>query len=385
MQTHVQNAYSEKALLAFPNVRVRLRSAALPIVLSEDGTENGLLGFHWKVQERERTKLMSVLERRDWRSIRTTLLNLDFNNLDSVCEWLGSAGYVAQAILEIPNSIAFTPGDVKRMASGNLGWWPEFVTSGIRDRLEKYRDAFRWMMQRNERQFRKDIKAAHEYRTAHYETAQATANAILSDNPRTLRLRDPAKAFLEDLRAPNLDANVLGLALRGTGVSEGLPVHLYWDSKGFPAIAARCGSPLEALCISIHIDRNFSQRQAVKCVQCGKWFDPIRGRDRFCSARCRNFFLTTERRKKISLVKQAAQDWTVLPTHKKANRDRAEWIVAQVSKQTAGEYALEPSWVRKVLGTSASKSHRAGEQYNPAPIAKAVTMGGRVAKRAERK
>ena len=383
MTTDVQNAYSATSLLTIPNVRVRLRFAAVPIVLSDNGTESGMCGFHWNVQERERAKLMSTLERRDWRAIRTTLLNLDFNNLDSVCEWLGSVGYVAQAILKIPNSIAFTPGDVERMTAGNLGWRPEFVTTAIQQLLERHRDVFRWLMRLNERQFREAIKVAQEYRMAHYQTAQAKADAVLSENPRTLRLKDPSVAFLKELGEPNVDASVLGLALRGTGEAEQIAAHLYWDAEGFPTVAAHCNSPLEALCLSVHIDQHFSKRRAVQCP-CGRWRDEIRGRDRFCSDRCRNFYTTRDRRKKINLVKNAAQDWEALPAHKKANQDRIKWIVRQVSKETEGEYSLEPSWVRKVLGSSVSKSQRAGAHNKQVPRAKAVTGKGRAAERAEK-
>lgn len=85
------------------------------------------------------------------------------------------------------------------------------------------------------------------------------------------------------------------------------------------------------------------------------------------------------------MVKQAAQDWEALPAHKKANRDRAEWIVRQVSKGTEDEYNLEPSWVQKVLSPSGSRNQGALAQYKQVPTAKVATGKGRAAKRAEGK
>ncbi len=384
MHTHVQQAYSETSLLAFPNVRVHIRVEPWPTVISEDGHKEGFPRmFPRDIGSIERAKLDAILIR-NWREIRTNLLNLDMDRPDSLCSWLGSAGYVPEAMLECPNALYYTPGDVERMAASNLGWRPKFVTDGIRRWLKMHRDVFAWLRRLNENQFREAIKAAHEYRTAQYETDQTRVNAILSEKPRTLLLKDPAKTFLETLGAPNLDASVLGLALRGTSESERLAAYLYWDKEGFPTVTARCDSPIEALCLSIHIDQNFSQRRAVNCARCGKWLDQIRGRDRFCSKECRNFYTTAERRKKIGLVKRAAQDWTTLPAQKKANRDRAEWIVSQVNKQTADEYALEVSWVRKMLGSSELKSQRTRAQNKPVPGAKTVTRRGRAAKRAER-
>lgn len=379
MPTHVQRAYSETSLLTIPNVRVRLRVAVLPKVLSEKGIESEMLGFAWNVQKTVRVKLMTGLERRDWRAIRANLLNLDFNNLDSVCEWLSLAGYVAQASLESPPEIlTFTTADMDRMTEVNRGWRPELVTPAIRQRFEKYRDVFRWMMQLEERQFHEAIRAAREFREEQQETDQTVVKGILFER-KTPRLKDPAVTFLKELRAPNLDASVLGLALRGTSESERLAAHLDWDDEGFPTVVAYANSPLESLCVSIHID-HFSLRRTVQCP-CGKWFDQIRGRDRFCSDRHRNFYGTRDRRKKVSLVKQAAQGWSALPAHKKATWDRAEWIVARVSKQSAGEYALERSWVRKVLGSSVSKNQRTSARHKKMPTAKAVTRKGR----AERK
>lgn len=359
MRTHVQRAYRETSLLTFPNVRVHIRCEPRPTVISESGFNEGYTRAFLRSLPPDVVNvvraLVNTLSVRNWRAIRTNLLNLDVSNPNAVCAWLGAAGYAPQATLESSSNVYFTPGDVERMAAGNLGWRPEFVTAAIRQMLERYRDVFKWMMQVREDQFRECITAAQEFRQAYYETEQAKADAILSDKPRALHLKDPAKTFLEELGEPNLDADILGLALRGTSESEQLAAHLYWDAEGLPTVAAYAESPLMALCLSIHIDQHFSKRRPVQCP-CGKWLDQIRGRDRFCSARCRNFYVTTDRRKRIGLIKEAAQDWTTLPPHKKSNRDRAEWIVSQVNKQSAGKYALEVPWVRKVLGDSLSKS-----------------------------
>jgi hypothetical protein len=360
MHTHVQHSFTESSLLTIPNVRVFVRVELWPTVLSEGGKEDGSRASESLIPAAEQTKLRS-LGTPNWRAIRTGLLNLDFDDAASICEWLGSAGYVPRALLEIPNAVYFTARDVERMVGGNLGWRPEFVTAEIRRSLSNVRDVFAWMMRLNERQFREAIKAAKEYLVEQTETDKTRREIILLEN-KTPRLKEPSITFLRKVNAPRLDPGLLGLALRGTGVSERLAAYLYWNADGVPTVAADATSPLAALCLSIHIDQNFSQRRSVNCVRCGKWLDQIRGRDRFCSKACRNFYTTSERRRKISLVNQVAEEWENLPPHRRTGRDRAQWIVQRVSKQSDGKFHIEPSWLAKVVEVNKPRKQKVRTQ-----------------------
>jgi predicted nucleic acid-binding Zn ribbon protein len=144
-------------------------------------------------------------------------------------------------------------------------------------------------------------------------------------------------------------SNLLGLALRGTAISEAARALFFWDADGKPMVIACADSPIAAICLSIHIDRNFSLRRSVQCIRCGGWLDQIRGRDRFCSRECRNYYTTKQRRTKLKLLAQGAEAWDKLSAQRKSSQDQWQWIAACIKRQSDGGIEVEPSWVRQQL------------------------------------
>jgi hypothetical protein len=352
MSTFVHNAFTESPFLTIPNVRVLVGSDPRPTVLGdnyqEDGHRFSLMSAFPQAQSVFES-LKTSLSQRDWRQLRERLVNLDLDDPPSVCAWLGSAGYVPQAILAEPNAVYFTEDDLGRISTENLGWTPERVTPEVRHWLTKYRDVFAWLIGLDNRQFRDAIKAAREFAVNEFETIKTEIQTI-SQTGKKPTLKNPTTAFFSETGAqPDLNAQVLGLALRGTAISEALLARFVWDDDGKPTVIASAGSPIEALCMSIHIDRNFSSRGWVQCAQCSKWLDQIRGRDRFCSKECRNYFTTLERRKKINILAEGERTWRTLPTEMKKSRDRWQWIVAWAKRKSKGKCGVARSWAKKEL------------------------------------
>jgi hypothetical protein len=352
MPTHVQHAFTEALLLTIPNVRVVVRIEARPTVLAENGyQEHGWRSPLDRSQQcLEAYELINKrLAQRDWRRLRGALFNLNLNDTASLCVWLGSAGYVPQAMLDQPDRVFFTGQDVQKMSSENFGWQPDFVTPGIRQWVEKYRNVFQWLMTLRDQQFRKAIRAAREFFTNQFETSRTEIEGILYHGKKP-KLKEPCAMFLKEAGArTDLDANTLGLALRGTAISEAALAHFSWDDDGTPLVVAHADSPIAAICLSIHIDRNFSSRRWVQCVRCGKWLDQIRGRDRFCSKKCRNYVTTTGRRTKIKTLAVAEQAWRSLPAQKRKGHDRWQWIADWTKRKSKGKCEVEPLWAKQEL------------------------------------
>ncbi|WP_150133183.1 hypothetical protein [Acidisarcina polymorpha] len=275
-------------------------------------------------------------------------MNLRTDDGDAVIGWLGAAGYVPFEMLEKPESMVFSRKDVENMSSRDLGWREEFLTPAIRQRVQTFRDVFAWLIGLNGEQFRNAIGLAKEYGEIRNELHQTRVRAMeCGKNP---RLKDPAREFIKEVKAPShLDPETLGLALRGTGTSEVMRGKFSWDSSGSPHVVAEVDSPMAAVCISIHLDRNFSSRGWVQCVRCSKWLDKVRGRDRFCSSRCRNYVTTTARRGKIRLLKQAAQQWEKLTPKSQSGLDRWQWIAEWVTRKSKSEAEVEANWVMREL------------------------------------
>lgn len=352
METFVQHAVKGSALLTIPSVRVVVHTEPRPTVLGEDNYQED--GWRSPVDKAEQCQesfesIKRNLAQRDWRKLRERLVNLDIDDTPSVCEWLGSAGYVPQAMLAKPNAVFFTGQDIQRMSTGNLGWQPDFATPTIRQWLKRYRDVFAWLVTLKDCDFREAVRAAREFFVNRSETVQTEVQSIRSHG-RKPRLKDPGVMFLKETAAPaDLDADVLSLALRGTTISEAARAHFLWDDDGRPWVVAHADSPIAAICISIHIDRNFSSRSWVRCIRCGKWLEKIRGRDRFCSKGCRNYYTTAERRKKIKLLAKGVQEWEKLPARRREEHDRSRWIAAWAKRKSHGRIAIEPSWAKQEL------------------------------------
>jgi hypothetical protein len=212
MPTLVQHAFNESQLLTIPNIGVVVRAEARLTILGENNYQEDGGQFPKDTSPQTLELFASItksLEKRDWRKLRETLINLNFEDMSAVCEWLGSAGYVPQAMLDEPNALYFTGQDVRRMSAKNLGWQPDFATQGIRLWLRRYRDVFAWLMSLGNQQFRNAIRAAREFLVNRDETSKAEILGILHKG-RKPKLKQPDAMFLKEIGAPSgLDTNVL--------------------------------------------------------------------------------------------------------------------------------------------------------------------------------
>ena len=364
MSTLVQQTFTPSPFITIPSVRVVVYSEPRPVVLGAKYEEYGpryCIDTTEEIRNSYRS-LETLLSRRDWREIRQSFLNLNIDDATAVCKWLGSAGYVPQGVLDEPNATYFTGPDVKRMLTVHFGWLPDLVTPEIRGWLSRHRDVFAWLMKLDQPRFQKAVRPARELFVNELETRLTEVQAIQQRGKKP-RLKDPGDAFLSAIGAPtDLDVNVLGLALRGTAISEAAPGMFYWDDDGRPGVIVRADSPIAAICLSIHFDRNFSSRSWTQCDRCGKWLDQIRGRDRYCSKKCRNYCTTKHRRTKLKLLKQGANAWEGSPVSNR-NADECQWIATWMRRQSRGRVQVDRSWVaQQLLSSKAQKRTRTGSQ-----------------------
>jgi hypothetical protein len=273
----------------------------------------------------------------------------------SVCEWLAGAGYIPCAALSGFEQFATVPRwptvlgreGISRVTNETLGWAPEFVTTEIMATLQKYRDVFAWLMQIDSAKFRQAIGKAFQYTRDERIRNQAIGHAA-GNMTGECKVKDPVAIFKKETKAPsNLDLHTLRLCLQGTGTAMVWPARFWWYPDGRPVVTIETESPLNAIGLSVHVDRNFSMRRWAFCARCGNGFEQSRGRDRFCSNKCRNYLTTTERRRKIGFVKSGLEAWSKLPKAKQKGRKRGEWIAARA--QHKSNLQMDPLWVKQQL------------------------------------
>jgi hypothetical protein len=205
-------------------------------------------------------------------------------------------------------------------------------------------------MKLSEKRFRSAITRAGEYVAHKQSFLTAVADADSRNQRRRILLSQPARTFLDDLVAPtSLDPDLLARHLVGAGHAPNLWALLHWPG-GTPVVKIVVHDPIEAIGVSIQMDRNFSKRRWVVCT-CGDWFERQRSTDRFCSKKCRNSFTTTRRRRKIKLVEQGDEAWKLLAPKKRKGRDRCVWIAEWAGGK--GKSKFDPVWVRRELRSAA--------------------------------
>jgi hypothetical protein len=371
-------------MLTLPNVRVDVHVPDVPWVLGSEGKERGPAQFRETTEEDKHhaSNVKHRLQGRDWRLLREQLVNVNFGQVDEVVAWLNSAGYVPELQGNRTLPARFTA---------------EHVTPKIIASLRSQHDTVAHLMGLSDHDFRTAIEKAHVYDEdilASYKTSveaalesrvkpqslprlatplssrggrserkcglQSSKGHSLEEYegkpyPARLKLAHPGQYFLGEVGAPaHLSAGQLEKLLRGTGVGSGLRASFHWDREGIAFVTVHVDTPMEAIILSVQIDRNFSKRQLVFCP-CGKGFDQQRGRDRFCSPTHRNYYITKERRTKIKLAKQAAEAWKMLPATKRGGRDRWEWIAAWATRKGRVDdstFDVKPEWAKKVVTKS---------------------------------
>jgi hypothetical protein len=364
----VQQQYTEESpLLALPNVRVLIHVRDWPKGLLPNGNEGefpviqeegALPEAQRKAFATERRSSVSKgLRSRHWRSLRQRLISLDLADTPDVCKWLANAGYIPFGALsafeqskQLGTVSRWPPilcrEEIAKIANEAFGWAPEYVTPEIVAVLKKYRDVLAWLMRMETRRFRRAIGKAFQYTRDEWIRNQAIMRAV--GTMVTCKIKDPAAIFLEETKAPNeIDVHTLRLCLQGTGTAMILPAQFWWYPDGTAFVTIETDSPLNAIGLSVHIDRNFSMRRWVFCAKCGEGFEQNRGRVRFCSDKCRNYLITTERRLKIRWLKSGAQAWDKLFKERRKRHKRCEWIAAWAARKS--KLQIEPLWAKQEL------------------------------------
>jgi hypothetical protein len=385
-------------MLSLPNVKVNVEVHNLPCVLDSKGCDAGRAQFRETTDEdRHYARSMKRrLQQRDWRLLREDLLNINFSEEDErlveparVLVWLKAAGYVPES-------------DLRRILPSDFA--AEQLTPQIIRSLKSLRDAVRIAMVLSESDFQWAIRKALAYDEDLTETYKASIeDALRVAKPRSLRLgrqsssghpvdeyeklakqlagkpypgryrgSHPARDFLKKLAARATEkreeiaeliqyalddkreievAGQLEQILRGgIGVSGLRAASFGWDQKGVAVVTVHIATPIDAIRLSVAIDRNFSKCRMV-CCPCGEWFDQKRGRDRFHSDKCRNKFTTRDRRAKVKLLQEGQQAWLALAAAKRRGRDRWEWITAwamRKGRENDPAFTIDPEWANSL-------------------------------------
>jgi len=267
-----------------------------------------------EVQTEERSE-----EPRDWRGLRAMLLNLKTKDAEAVAVWLRDAGYVCQTV---PAKYS-NQGDLlvpKR----------DVVSPEILRWVSICKDVIAWLMGLDRGYFADAVRIAQKSR----------ANILSPKGQRK---------FVEEVSAPiQLEVLTLHRFLAGFGSAPALHAFFFWDAEGEASVAVDVSSPMEALAVSVHVDRSFTARRWASCRLCGSRFEQKKSTDLYCSEKCKNNFITTRRRQKISLLRQGDTAWRALPRVKHKRLDRQEWIL-QWAQRRFLEGKIDTAFAKKTL------------------------------------
>ena len=311
------------------NVRVTFFAPDSPTALDYLARERGESQL---TAHPEWPKVLERIARRDWRKLRERLIRLNLDGSDNGCSeiaaWLNDAGYTP---------ITRNQADV--VDHHETTWKPAHVSSNIRAWIRSRRDVVSWLMRMDHPRFVRAIGAAWDLAGDEQACLKAYAEAA-GRGKQPPRLKQPAAEFMRTLRAPRrLDLRALADFLLGVGYALSLSALFHWDRRGWPEVTARIGSPMEAIGLSVQIDRNFSSRRWVRCAQCGNGFERKKGSDRFCSSRCRNYFNTTHRRRTIRLLRAGEEAWKATTVGKRGKGGRVKWIASWIGAKDKGRYS----------------------------------------------
>lgn len=248
----------------------------------------------------ERPKGDLIREQRDWRELRRKLVQLKMTDEKAVAAWLAAAGYRAETV-----------------GPGIYAW------------MKRCRAALAWCMTVDKDEFRKAIRVAFSFG----------------------RIVEPGEGakFREAINAPmDIDAHTLQTFLSGVKNSPTLRAWFYWDSSGQPSVKVDVSTPMEALGLSVHIDRGFTAVQWRACRNCRELFEPKKQREFCCSRSCANNFTTNRTREKVRLVRMANEKW--LSKTRTRGSDRWKWIAEWANeRRTCPGKSIDSTWARSVI------------------------------------
>ena len=286
-------------------------------------------------------QIQKHLKIRNWRKLRQRLVALDVRDLGSVTRWLNDAGYA--------RSVGTTVGLWSKMGpdlDSTLRWTGGNVTSDTVRWLNAQQDVIAWLIKLSASAFSKAVARAWEQIEYKQNRRGAALDADFRGNTAPNVTLD--NSFLSDLKAPShLDPKLVEKFLAGAGRAPNLHGLIHWPDND-PVLTIYADTPIEAIGISIHLDRQSSKNGWVKCkCGCGNWFEKKRSTSRFYSTECRNNFITKERRRKIRLVEKGYAAWKFLSATKRKRCDFSVWIAKWATSKS--RIRLDPTWVRKVV------------------------------------
>ena len=362
--------------LVLPNVEVSFEVPNEPLAL--DGYGRFRRASFPRVSEEQIAWLESTEQRlaeRDWQRLRVELTNLDVSNASSVAEWLNAAGYVPSIAaptdqfvegvnwVHVPERLlrgrGFVnadfgsgsgwkeePGDTPRLCRiyEEHRWVEEYVTPEIRAWLSNRRVVIRFLMGMDRSTFVDAVQKAAVYFTDQQAAWNKVAQDRVSSPRRPLRRSsDPETKFRRQVGAPaNCDLRTLEQFLRGIGGFAHLPASFSWNETARPFVTVEAHTPMDAIILSIHIDKNFSARRWITCSNCGRGFEQTKSHDRFCpTGKCKDAWHNKRRSLQKEAVREAEQNWLELLVARRTKLNRATWIVDQATDAMKTKY---PKW-----------------------------------------
>ena len=263
--------------LSIPNVSVSLAS---PEIVSLDGNAKEELRGSFNLTVAWQKELQSRLQQRNWRELRNQFLSLNLDDRDAVADWLDRVGYIP----EYPSSAE----------AANIAWVAEDVTRDIIDWLRTNREAVEWLMSLEHSAFVEAIDAAWEWveqrqkewaRQIDSTAGQFEKNPTLKP-PKPRQPKEPSAALARRLHLPSrINPDILQRHLMGgAGLQPQRTLQLVQRRQTHRLRVAR--TPMMAISLSTHIDRNFSKLRLASCDYCGQTFTQKLSNQRFHTQAC---------------------------------------------------------------------------------------------------
>jgi hypothetical protein len=333
------------------SVRVTLALPAKLVVLSDDGKVRPLGQIASLVTRKEDAELfefMSTSERivysrlcrrlalRNVQSLRMQLMTLDVDDAARVAAWLSRAGYAKD-----PNSNL-----------SEVEWTVGRLTPAIIRFVGRSKELVTWMMAIPGSKFRRAIMKTWEFANEDYQRISIFLEAM-SQKKYFPNIKDSGPTFVRSLKLPH------GIGLQEVKqcllrVNNGSILgFLSWTGKGVPELELTTRTPMDAIFLSVHLDKNLAAVcEWGTCASCGKPIQKDRRTERFCrGGKCRNYYNTNLRRQKIRAAQEACKLWDARPG-KREGWEKWEWIANRVSTQLRCEVRSE--WVRATLSADHS-------------------------------
>jgi hypothetical protein len=334
--------------LKIPNVSVTLASPGL-ITLTKSAAEVPLFatGEEWALAA-WRTSLEERLHDRDWPELRNELLSLRLSDrdLDDAAIWLNRVGYIPESATDISTD-------------GSRDWIAEEVTPAIVSWLRQHRAAIEWLFSLEHSAFVEAIEVASAWlpqmREEWGKSGDENLKRVLG-NPKAgpRRPREPNSTLARRLMLPqSIDPDILRHHLIGAGKAPSLFAIFRWGREGKPEVNVMADTPMVAISLSTHIDRNFSKLRQAFCDYCHQPFVQEKSSERFCIEAHRHRWHNDRKALRVRLIRDKSATWLSLPAPARRGLDPWEWIAERVNEQGLrdgnGEIGVTAALVERTL------------------------------------